>query len=90
VSDRLIHRGQSSSELQIELSRSKSSASPNDALQNEGNPAQSEIDHIRTRTSQILERLRDPGTTQDQKASLRDEAGKLADRLDALLGKKGQ
>jgi len=90
VSDRLIHRGQSSSELQIELSRSKPSALPNDALRNEGNPAQSEIGHIRTRTSQILERLRDPGTTQDQKASLRDEAGKLADRLDALLGKKGQ
>jgi hypothetical protein len=38
----------------------------------------------------MLERLRDPKTSQEERKTLREEAGKLADRLDILLGKKGQ
>jgi hypothetical protein len=90
MGDRLIHRGQGAADLKIELSRSQSSSSPNSAVENGSNAVQSEIDQIRTRTSQILERLHDPSTTQEQKGALRKEASKLADRLDAMLGKKGQ
>jgi hypothetical protein len=90
MGDRLSHRGQGAADLQIELSRSQSSSSPNNAVETGRNALQSEIDQIRTRTNQILELLHNPSTTQEQKASLREEAGKLADRLDVLLGKKGQ
>jgi hypothetical protein len=90
VGERLIYRGAGGNSLQVELSRVQSTDLGKNAVQKGDNPAQDEIEQIRTRTNQILERLRDPSTTQEQKAALRTEAGKLADRLDVLLGKKGQ
>jgi hypothetical protein len=82
VGDRLIHRTDNLALLQIELSKTEP-ASPN------ANPAQDEINAIRARTSEMLERLRDPKTSQEERKTLREEASKLADRLDILLGKKG-
>jgi hypothetical protein len=90
VGERLIYRGAGGNSLQVELSRVQSTDLGKNAVQKGDNPAQDEIEQIRTRTNQILERLRDPSTTQEQKAALRTEAGKLADRLNVLLGKKGQ
>jgi hypothetical protein len=81
VGDRLIHRTENLSLLQIELSKTKP-ASPN------ANPAQNEIDAIKARTGEMLERLRDPKTSQEERDALREEASKLADRLDVLLGNK--
>ena len=83
IGGKLTHHAANDALLQIELSKDE-----NQLLSQPAVPAQQEIERIRTRTKQILAALSDPAITPQQKADLRAEAAKLADRLDALIADK--
>jgi hypothetical protein len=85
VNGKLIHHYQYADYLQIDLARTPIA----DAGAKDGS-SQSAMDTIKARSKEIALRLQDPGTSEAEKVTLRQDAGILADRLDAIIkAKKG-